>query len=98
MKTINVKARISGGTAPMPINVQITNIDTDEIVRFESKTSFNKDFNLDSGTYTIQLYGMNPIDGNTEILLSGNFIEGPYYSSKRTTKKTFISELFYGKI
>jgi hypothetical protein len=98
MKTINVKIRITGGVAPMPIKVEIKNVDTREEIEYESPTSFNKDFNIESGRYTIQLFGMNPINGKTEIEVLGSFTRGPFHNAKRVTTKPFITELFYFEI
>jgi len=95
MKTINVKVRISGGLAPVSIKVEIKNIDTDEIVKWKDKESFSKDFELESGRYTIQMFGVNAIEGKTEIEVSGEFSKGPLHNAKRMTTKPFITELFY---
>ncbi|WP_202702354.1 hypothetical protein [Flavobacterium sp. UGB4466] len=98
MKTIKVKVRISGGLAPLPIRVEIKNIDTRKEIEYESPTSFNQDFNIESGRYTLQLFGMNSINGKTEIEVVGSFTRGPFYNAKRVTTKPFITELFYFEI
>lgn len=98
MKTINVKIRIIGGVAPVSIKVEIKNIDTDEIVKWKDKESFSKDFELENGRYTIQIFGMNAIEGKTEIAVSGEFTRGPFHNAKRVTTKPFITELFYFEI
>jgi hypothetical protein len=98
MKTIKVKVRISSGSAPAPIKVEITNVDTRKEIEYESSTSFNQDFNIESGRYTIKLFGMNPINGKTEIEVVGSFTRGPFHNAKRVTAKPFITELFYFEI
>ncbi|WP_264530804.1 hypothetical protein [Flavobacterium sp. N502540] len=98
MKTIKVKVRISDGLAPLPIRVEIKNIDTRKEIEYESPTSFNQDFNIESGRYTLKLFGMNAINGKTEIELVGSFTRGPFHNAKRVTTKPFITELFYFEI
>lgn len=98
MKTINVKVKISGGKAPWPIKVEITNFDTGNVIDYESDISFNENFIVESGSHAILIRGMNPINGHAEMIVSGDFIEGSISSSKRTTKKPGIAELFLGKI
>jgi hypothetical protein len=96
MVTINVK--VSGGIAPIPIMVDITNLDTKQNIKFESDKSFTKPFDVNSGRCTIIISGMNPEGGKTEINLTGDFKQGPNPSAKKTTSKAFYSQLFFGII
>jgi hypothetical protein len=96
MVTINVK--VTGGIAPIPVMVDITNLDTKQNLKFESDKSFAKSFNVDLGRCTIIVSGMNPDNGKTEITISGSFKDGPHPSVKKATSKAFYSQLFFGVI
>lgn len=98
MKKINVKVKVSGGTAPVSIKIDITNLKTQKNKIILRDESFSEDFILESGTYFILISGMNPINGTTEIKLSGDFAEESIYRAKRVTKLPLVAELFKVKI
>lgn len=99
MATINVKVRVKNGSAPIKFLVLITNIDTKKIKDIELNTPFQESFELSSGNYLIYVSGLNPDGGTTEIIVSGDFLDGgPFPYSKKTTINKDVIGLFKGKI
>lgn len=95
---INITVNVRGGMAPLPIKVVIDNLDNSHDIKFSRSNSFSENFNLPSGRYMIIISGMNPEGGSTEMIVNGDFSEGPLPTSNKTTEKTFYSQLFYGVI
>lgn len=95
---INITVNVKGGMAPLPIKVIIDNLDNNHDIKFSRSSSFSENFNVPPGRYMIIISGMNPKDGSTDMIVDGNFTEGPLPTAKLTTEKKFYSKLFYGII
>lgn len=70
---ITIKVKVYGGVAPIPIEVFIdkdVNSHEDDII-IRSPISFQQDVPLTPGEYAIIVSGKNPIDGRTEIIITG---------------------------
>lgn len=95
---LTIKAKVFGGTAPIPINVFINNIKNLDDIKFARGASFDESFNVKPGKYMITVSGMNPSKGHTEILVAGNFSLGPVPNGNRNPSTQFYSEMFYLEI
>lgn len=95
---INITVNVRGGMAPLPIKVIIDNLDNNHDIKFSRNNSFSENFNIPPGRYMIIISGMNPLGGSTEMIVSGDFTEGPLPTGNKTSEKTFYSQLFYGVI
>ena len=75
---INIDVKVYGGIAPIPIEVFIdkdTNTHEDDII-IRSPISFKQNVELAPGEYAIIVSGKNPIEGRTEINITGKDSDG----------------------
>jgi hypothetical protein len=74
MKKIKITATVGLVYAPKKINVFINNLDNDKYDKYyESQKSFKQDFEAASGTYVINVIGMNQANDTTVVTVEGDF-------------------------
>lgn len=89
---------VRGGVLPLPIKVFINNIDNDNDLSFSRQESFSESYDLATGRYTVMVGGMNPLNGDTTITLSGDFKVGPLPQAQVVVKDSLFSVIFYIEI
>lgn len=93
---INLEVTVRNGIPPMPITVNIDSIsDPSQNQQFSKDLGFTESLNLQPGSYTLIVNGMNPDGGNVEIQLTGNFQSGPLPAAQYTSDTETYTALFY---
>lgn len=94
---ITIEVEVTGAVAPVEVNVTIASNEGYNHT-FSNPTSFKKDFELESGDYTVIISGENNDDGTTEITITGkdncgSSINKSYSSSEIRYNKIFRFEI-----
>lgn len=93
---ITIEVRVYGGVAPVPIQVFIdrdANTHDDDII-IMSPISFKQIVPLSPGTYAIVVSGKNPLDGRTEISITGTDSSGNAVNLHKTKDIPNYSAVF----
>ena len=99
MENVTIAVNVKNGRLPIDLLLIVTNLDTPKVVIGEEFTTpFKKSFNLSSGNYSFFINGLNPDGGSTEIILTGDFLAGPFPREKTTTTNPHVIGIFKGKI
>lgn len=95
---ITIKVTVRNGIPPVPIKVFIDNMENSNDIFFKSKMGFEQDFKVTSGKYIINIFGVSPKDGSTEISITGSFKAGPVPATPLTVPDQIYSESFYVEV
>ncbi|KQS35757.1 hypothetical protein [Pedobacter sp. Leaf194] len=92
---VTLKVTINGGIAPLPVKIYVDNLASTNDFRFTRDESFEEPLNLQPGKYSIMVGGKNPENGNTDVSLTGEFIDGPEPQSSFNRSTPVFSVLFF---